>query len=249
LPYNFLGTFNKSQFDRFVDYARSILLYVDNRIKHLTIEQQRIGFLKFSYDPAGRPISYSTGSPGFVTYIGKLVQAYEILGGDPFHDLQVRTKSDPVYYLKGDEVATSKIMSNGEPIPQAGLADAVSGNAVRGIRQWMDDHLDRFERLERKIRRAIDYADQIQDEIDTLNKVRQSAETDGSMENLIALVNSLFSDSSYRSITDDMKSDIYGKLAYAPMSSYDQGGTRRGADGVVVERGSEGTVISGGEIV
>lgn len=242
---DFLGTFNRSQFERLVKYARSQLVYLDARILHLTVEQQRIGFLQFAYDDAGRPISYQTGVPGFTTYIGKLMSAYEVLGGDAFYDLQVRSKSSPVYRLKGDEVATAKIMSNGEPVPQQGLADAPSGNAVRGIRSWCDDSLDRLERLERKVRRAVDYSDQLQEEIDTLKKIRLTIETEGSLENLIATVTPMFTDSSYRAIFDDTGSDPFGKLVYAPMSSYDQGGTRRSPAGLVVERGSQGVVVAG----
>jgi hypothetical protein len=243
--FDWLGTFNKSQLERLAAYARSHLAYVDARILHLTMEQQRIGFLKFAFDTAGRPTSYLTGSPGFSTYIGKLMAAYEVMGGDPFYDLQVRSKSDPVYYLKGDEVATAKIMSNGEPIPQQGLSDAPSGKIVRDIRAWMEDGIDRLDRLERKIRRAVDYSDQLQDEINLLKKVKQSVEVEGSLEDLISSVSQLFTDPSYRAISDDKGSDPFGKLIYAPMSSYDSGGDRVGADGLAVERTGEGVVISG----
>jgi len=247
--FDWLGTFNRSQFERLVAYARARLAYVDARIQHLTVEQQRVGFLKFSYDTAGKPTSYLTGSPGFNTYIGKLMSAYEVLGGDPFYDLQVRSKSDPVYYLKGDEVATAKVLSNGEPVPQPGLADAPSGNAVRNIREWMGDHLDLLDRLERKVRRAIDYSDQLQDEIDLLKKIKSSVEVDGSLENLISTMSVLFSDPSYRSIFDDQGKDPFGKLTHAPMSSYDSGPTRTGADGLVVERTGDGAVVVGeGEV-
>lgn len=247
--FDFLGTFNKSQFERLAAYARDRLAYVDARILHLTMEQQRIGFLKFAFDTAGKPTSYLTGSPGFNTYIGKLMAAYEVMGGDPFYDLQMRSKSDPVYYLKGDEVATSKVMSNGEPIPQQGLSDAPSGKAVRDIRAWMEDGIERLDRLERKVRRAVDYSDQLQDEINLLKKVKQSVEAEGSLENLIASVGHLFTDPSYRAISDDKGADPFGKLIYAPMSSYDSGGDRAGADGLVVERTGAGVVISGeGEV-
>lgn len=244
--HDFLGTFNKSQFNRLAAYARGQLVYIDLRIKHLTIEQQRVGFLQFAYDTAGQPTSFATGSPGFTTYIGKLVAAYEVLGGDPFYDLQVRSKSNPVYYLKGTETYTSKILSNGEPLPSQGLSDGDSGNAVRSMRSWTEANLDRLEKLERKIRRAIDYSDQLQDEINELNTIKKAVDVDGSLENLIALVNQLFIDPSYRAIADDKGKDPFGKNAYAPLSSYDQGGTRAPTDGPSVERGSDGYTTSGG---
>lgn len=243
---DFLGTFNKSQFTRLAAYARSQMVYIDLRIQHLTIEQQRIGFLQFAYDTGGRPTSYSTGSPGFTTYIGKLMAAYEVLGGDPFYDLQVRGMNDPVYYLKGTETATAKMMSNGEPVPLPGLSDGDSGNAVRSMKSWTRGSLDRLEKLERKVRRAIDYADQIQNEINELGLIKKSIEVDGSLENLIALVGQLLIDPSYRAIADDKGKDPFGKYTHAPMSSYDQGGTRAPTEGPSVERGSDGYTVSGG---
>jgi hypothetical protein len=242
---DFLGTFNKSQFDRLATYTRGQLVYVDLRIKHLSIEQQRIGFLLFAYDTAGQPTSLATGSPGFTTYIGKLVAAYEVLGGDPFYDLQVRSISQPVSYLKGTETYSAKIMSNGEPVPERGLSDGTSGNAVRSMKSWTRGNLDRLERIERKIRRAIDYSDQLQTEINELNSIKKAVDSDGSLENLIALVNQLFTDPSYRAIADDKGKDPFGKYTHAPMSSYDQGGTRQTPEGPTIERGGGGYTISG----
>jgi hypothetical protein len=244
--FDWLGTFNRSQFQRLVTYTRAQLTYVKSRINHLTIEKQRVGFLKFTYDTSGQPTGYATGQPGFTTYIGKLMSAYEVLGGDPFYDLQVRGMSDPVYYTKGTETYSSKVLSNGEPVPSLGLADAVSGNAVRSMRVWASENLDRLERIERKVRRAIDYSDQLQIEINNLTSITNAVEVDGSLENLIALVNQLFTDPSYRAIADDKGKDPFGKVVYAPMSSYDQGGTRAPSEGLVIERGSDGYTTSGG---
>ena len=243
--FDFLGTFNRSQLTRLATYARSQLTYVKARVQHLTIEKQRVGFLKFTYDSAGQPTRYETGQPGFTTYIGKLMSAYEVLGGDPFYDLQVRSMSNPVSYTKGTETYSGKVLSNGEPVPSLGLADAVSGNAVRSMRDWMSENLDRLERIERKVRRATDYSDQLQIEIDILTSITNAVEVDGSLENLIALVNQLFTDPSYRAIADDQGKDPFGKMIYSPMSSYDQGGTRAPVEGLTPERGSAGYTVGG----
>jgi len=114
------------------------------------------------------------------------------------------------------------------------------------MRGWMSENLDRLERIERKVRRAIDYSDQLQLEIDNLNSITNAVEVEGSLENLIALVNQLFTDPSYRAIADDKGKDPFGKVVYAPMSSYDQGGTRAPSEGLVIERGSAGYTTSGG---
>jgi hypothetical protein len=243
--FDWLGTFNSSQFNRLVAYAKSRLPLIEGRVRHLTIEKQRIGTLQFVYDTAGKPVAYNTGSAGGVTtYIGQLMVAYEVLGGDPFYDLQVRSMNDPVYRVKGTETVTARVLSNGEPIPQSALADAPSGNAVRLIKAWVADDLDRLERLERKVRRMVDYSDQLQAEIDTLEAVTGSVETDGSLENLVASVQQLLSDPTYRAIADDRGRDPFGKFTYAPMSSYEPG-NRTTKPGVSVERTNSGYVVSG----
>jgi hypothetical protein len=204
MPFSFGGTFNKSQFERLVSHAQDQLTHIDARIKHLTYEQTRIGFLKFTYDAAGRPEHYSTGGEGgSPTYIGKLMQAYEVLGGDPFHELQTRSMDQPVFLPQGTETTAPKVMSNGEPIPGQGLADAPTSQYVSLIKSWMSANLERRAALERKIRRMLDYGDQLQIEIDQLKNIRLSAETQGSLENVINEVNLLFGDKNYRAVTDD----------------------------------------------
>jgi len=246
LPFEFLGTFNKSQFDRFAAYARDQLAYVDARIAHLTYEQTRVGFLRFTFDPAGKPTAYSTGSSGSSpTYIGKLMAAYEALGGDPFFDLQTRTMGQPVFYPRGTEVASNKVMSNGEPLPAKGLADAPSAKLMGQMQAWMYQNLERRAKIERKVRRALDYADQLQAEIEGLTLIKRSVEVDGSLENMISAVNLLLADPHYRALGDDKGADPFGKLAYAPYASYEPGEGRNAPDGLVVERVSGGYSISG----
>jgi len=244
MPHDFLGTFNASQFNRLVAFARDRTRLIDQRIRHLTIERQRIGFLQFNYDTAGKPTHYTTGGDGETTYIGNLMAAYEVLGGDPFYDLQARTSSQPIFRPKGNELATTQVLSHGEPLPSAGLSDGPSGNAVRTIRSWIHEDLDRLERLERKIRRMVDYSDQLQEEMDSLGVMRASLEVDGSLENLVSLVQQLLTDPTYRAIADDQGKDEFGKFIYAPMSSYEPDGRTPGS-GVSIERTNQGYVVVG----
>jgi hypothetical protein len=243
MPLEFKGTFNKSQFERLASFARGQLQYIDARLSHLVAEQQRVGTLLFSFDSTGVPTAYVPPDPN--TYVGKLVQAYETLGGDVFYDLQVRTKANPVFLTKGDETSTPKILSNGEPLPQPGLADAPTAALVGQIRFFMEDVLVKRANLERKIRRSIDYVDQLQDEIDELNQVRLSIETEGSLESNINEVEQLLVDPGYLATLDDGGKDTFGKLVRAPMASYEPGGVRQPPDGVGVERSSAGYVVSG----
>jgi hypothetical protein len=240
-----LGTFNRSQWERLYAYARGQLAYVDGRILHLAAEQQRIGFLQFSFDSAGKPTGYSTGSPGVSTYIGKLMSAYEVLGGDPFFDLQVRSMANPVHFLKGTHSSSAKVLSNGEPLPQQGKADAPSGNAVRGVKVWLADALARRSKLERKVRRALDYSDSLTEEMAQLQLVRRGVEVEGSLLYLANEIDRLISDPSYRAIADDKGQDPFGKFVNAPFSSYEPGGTRAPTEGVSIERTADGYVRSG----
>lgn len=246
MAFDWLGTFNRSQFERLAQYAREQLVLIDARVSHLTYEQMRIGFLQFSYDTAGKPIAYSTGSSGSgPTYIGKLMAAYEAIGGDPFYDLQVRSMADPVYYMQGTETAAAKVMSNGEPIPAKGLADAPTANLLLQMRSWLGPSLDRRAQLERKIRRMLDYSDQLGAEVAELRIIQDSLETDGSLENIINAVSQMLSDPTYRATGEDNGADPFGKLSYAPYASYEPGGARNAPDGLVVERTNRGYAVSG----
>lgn len=243
MAFEWLGTFNASMFNRLVAYAKDQLPLIEGRIKHLSTEQSRLGLLMMAKDSAGRPTGYEP--PSANTYLGRLVAAYEILGGDVFHDLQVRSIGEPVYILKGTEVSSSKFFSNGEPIPQAGLADAPTANLVTEMRAWMSDSMNRRDYLERKIRRVLDYGDQLQIEIDRLKQIQGSVEAPHSLESIIATVNQHLSDPGYRATLDDKGQDIFGKFAKAPMSSYEPGPERTPPDGAGVEKTSTGYNIYG----
>lgn len=247
MAYDFLGTFNRSQFERLAAYAKGQLAHVEGRIKHLTYEQQRIGFLRFVFDSAGRPTAYSTGGSGSSpSYIGKLMAAYEAQGGDPFYDLQMRSKGDQsVFIPKGSETAATKVLSNGEPLPQRGLGDAPTANLVGSLKKWTQPALERRALLERKIRRAVDYVDQLQDEIRLLKIVTQTVETEGSLESLISEVNQHLADPNYRATGEDQGGDPFGKLSYAPLASYEPGKDRAPPDGLTVERTNQGYSVSG----
>jgi hypothetical protein len=172
--------------------------------------------------------------------------AYEAMGGDPFHELQTRAKEDQAVFLpKGTEVSAPKVMSNGEPIPGIGLADAPTSKLVGQLKSGVSHMLDRRAALERKIRRMLDYGDQLQSEIDALQTLQASAETDGSLENIVTEVGLLFADRNYRAVSDDKGNDEFAKLTYAPQAGLDPGPDRANPDGLVVERGGEGAVISG----
>ncbi len=219
MAYDYLGTFNRSQFERFLAFSKSQLPLVEGRISHLRAQIRRQGSVVFRYTQ-GVPKGFAADPVD--SYLGKLLGAYEVLGGDPFLDLRVRLRNDPVFLLRGTETTTPQLMSNGEVVGAKGLSDAPTSELMHEARAWVDDTLiARFESLERKIRRAMDYADELQSEVVRLTTIQMAASTQGSLEYIAAQINQYLSDTNYRAVYDDGGGDKFGFNVYAPFSSYD----------------------------
>jgi hypothetical protein len=219
MSHDFLGTFNRSQFSRFIEFARSQLTLVEGRINHLEAEISRVGVLTFKYQK-GVPLGFAA-SPS-TSYLAKLLAAYEVLGGNPPIDLRIRLRNDPVFVIKGTESSNPQYMANGEVVGARGLSDGPTSEYMHDAKEWLYDTLRyRFNGLERKIRRSVDYADQLQLELQKLKIIQLSATTTGSLEYIANQVEQLFGDLNYRAIFDDGGSDPYGLNIYAPFSSYD----------------------------
>jgi len=233
--FEFKGTFNKSQFERFVTFARSQLTLVNARVNHLDAEIARIGTVVFKLD---RGVAQGYTARPSNSYLAKLLAAYEVLGGNPFIDLRLRTGSDPLYFVQGNEATGAQYTSGGEPIGGRGLIDGPTSVLMDEMRGWLDETVQyRFSRLERKIRRAMDYADQLRAEKQNLTVMQLAASTEGSLEYIAAQINEYLSDPNYRPCYDDQnqgKRDPEGKLVYANHAAYDideplfpgMGGTR-----------------------
>jgi hypothetical protein len=245
LSFDFLGTFTASQFTRFSDWVRAQTAQIDDRVLHLQAELDRIGAIAFAFDSGGVPTNLSSGDSE--TYAGKLFLAYEALGGDAFYDLQIRSMNQAVFRLEGSENGMPQQMSNGEILGTPGLSDQESAELVRSARDWTYDALFyRREYLERKIRRMIDYADQLQAEIDTLNQIKAQASVQGALGFILNGVQQLISDRTYLAAQNDSgKPDPHGKMAYAPFASYMPGPKR--ANVTDFERTYDGPVVPTGD--
>jgi len=239
MAFEFNGTFTVSQFNRFKEYVQDQVELIDARIAHLTAEHNRIGSLAFAYDDGGIPTAFEYDP---TTYIGKLFATYQVLGGDAEYDLQVRTTSQPVFQLAGDETSAPQLLSNGEVVGVLGLSDAESSLLMQSMRKWVSGDLQRRkDALERKIKRAIDYAEQLEAEISELTLLKASAETDGSLEFYIREMETLANDRQYMAITrDDKERDPHGKFARAPVAPYMPG--EKGATARSYERTLDGLV-------
>lgn len=224
MSFDFLGTFNQSQLSRFLAFAKSQLPLVKDRAQHLDAEISRIGSVVFRYNK-GIPQGYSADPPD--SYLGKLLGAYEVLGGNPFIDLRIRLRNDPVFLMRGTETRSPQTLSNGEIMGSKGLSDAPTSELMHDAKSWLDGTLQyRFANLERKIRRMVDYADELRTESVQLAIIVKAASTTGSLEYISAQISQYLSDQNYRAIYDDGGGDKFGLNVYAPFSSYDVGNER-----------------------
>jgi hypothetical protein len=229
LAWDFKGTFNRSQLERFKAFARAQLSDVSGRLNHLEFEKQRQGSVSFAYDSNGVPTSYSPDPSD--SYLGKLLAAYEILGGDPFYDLKVRSRKQPVFVIRADETSPPRLMSSGEVVGTLGLADSASAYYMDQARGWVDDAIYyRRESLERKIRRTLDYVEQLEIEQEALTTISSGPDVEGSLEQLFTAIQQLMDDPSYRAAYDDKGADPQGQLTTAPLAAYSPGPNREATD-------------------
>ena len=210
----------------------------------------RIGTIIFEYDAGGNPISYNAGgSPTqpATTYIGKLVAAYEVLGGDPLFDLQIRSMSQPVFLLQGTNTTPPQQLSSGDIMAQPGLMDGPSADLIQQIRAWAPDVMQfKRENIERKVRRAMDYVDQLNAEINSLTYIVADVSNPDSIASVIAQIQTLLADPNYRRCYNDLNQDFQGKLPHAPFAAWDPGPDRSVAPNTTIADG--GPSVTGAQV-
>ncbi len=220
MAFDMLGTFTASQFSRFSTWVQAQVGQIPARIQHLQAEATRVGGLTFAYDSGGVPTFVQPSDN--TTYIGRLFQAYEALGGDAEFDLQTRQMTQPVFRTTGTPNQRSQVLSNGEVNSAPGLSDAPTAEFFRQARDWTyDAQFYRRDLLERKIRRAIDYVDQLNAEVTLLQQIAADASEAGSLGYIISGVEQLIANRYYLAATNDAaQPDPHGKGAYAPVAAY-----------------------------
>lgn len=240
MAFLFNGTFTVSQFKRFKAYLLDQVEQIDQRVAHLEAERERIGSLAFAFDESGNPVHITSDHQ--TTYLGRLYGAYEALGGNSEFDLQIRSASQPVFRLPGDVTRAAQLLSNGEVIAAGGLGDAESAHVMQALRHWVEQDLfRRRESLERKIKRAVDYAEQLTAEINELKLLKGAPEEEGSLLNYIQTIEELATNRHYMAITDDDATpDPHGRFARAPIATYMPG--EKGATSQAYQKTLDGLV-------
>lgn len=144
----------------------------------LMAQLTRNGVFSTEYDPQTHLPKAFSASAG--SYAAKLLQAYRILGGTPEKDFMLRTSDKPVFLTRGKNIDTgvtavdptagySDVLSNGRRVRGSQRFDRDVGVQVERLKAWQSEAIKRKrEHLEFKIKRALDYSDQLQREIAVL---------------------------------------------------------------------------------
>src|SRR5271157_5830105 len=180
MAFAFLGTFSTGQWEELRKFALIQAPDIGARIAWLNRELLTVGIFLTAYDQnTNLPISFSV-VPN-TSHGAKLLQAYRALGGSPEQDFMIRTSDQPVYLTAGPPVdmndasglaqgGTSEVFSNGRRFRGTVKFDRDLGLPMDKFKRWQLESIKhKREHLEFKIKRALDYSDQLQIENTFLN--------------------------------------------------------------------------------
>lgn len=176
MSFNFFGTFTTGQWEDFKAFSRIQAMDLRLRRDWLRRDLLRVGIFTTEYDGPD-PVKFTASG-----YAGKLLQAYRILGGVPEHTMLLRTRDKPVFKTKVGELTIDKnamvsggysdVYSNGRRERGGQRYDRDIGLKIEALKSWQLEAIKfKRERLEYKIKRAMDYSDQIQQEISEIDKL------------------------------------------------------------------------------
>lgn len=178
MAFNFFGVMTSGQWEAFKAFARIQRVDVELRVAWLQKQLSMNGLFITEYDgPTPVKFSATAGS-----YAAKLISAYRVLGGVPERDMLLRTSDKPVFKTKAQNISTttagqtdggfSDVYSNGRRDRGVQRFDRDLGLRVERMKSWQLEAVKaKREALEFKIKRALDYSDQLQKEISFLTQV------------------------------------------------------------------------------
>lgn len=163
MAFNFFGTFTKAQWFDFKDFVTVQRSELEARRKWVDAQLSRTGQVSCVYDDDNMiPISFDAPPK---SYIGKLLTAYRMLGGVPETDMLLRTRKQVVFLKRGVDENDSPDYSNGRVDRGTQRFDRTLGLSIEAMKKWQLEAVKaKREQLEFKIKRAMDYADQLQQE-------------------------------------------------------------------------------------
>ncbi len=218
MAFNFYGTMTTGQFNKLAEFSLVQERDLKARLEWLSAQLTRNGLFITEYDEATHlPRSFQAS---YGSYGEKLLRAYRILGGNPEQDFLLRTSDKPVFLTRGVNINTSTastdatsgysdVLSNGKRIRGSQRFDRDVGLIVDRLKSWQLEAIKRKrEHLEFKIKRALDYSDQLQKEIEVLN-VLLDGESGRQVRDMIRNVQLTSTRTGAHNIVDDLL-DIFG---------------------------------------
>jgi hypothetical protein len=176
MAFNFFGTFTTGQFAVFRAFAQIQILELKLRRQWLQKQLTMNGVFVTDYEG---PIPVSFNASG---YAGKLIQAYKVLGGKPERDMLLRTRDQVVFKERSFNMSVSSdggvtggfsdVYTSGRRERGGQRFDRDLGIKVMKVKSWQLESIKmKRERLEMKIKRALDYSDQLEVEIDIIDRL------------------------------------------------------------------------------
>jgi len=194
MAFNFFGTFTTGQFECLRAFTQIQRRDLYLRKRWLESELRRVGKFSTKYD-GYTPDSFSAFPAN--SYAAKLLKAYKILGGSPEKDMLLRTRDMPVFLTTGREFennpnevgvsGASAIYSNGRRDRGTQRFDRDLGLRVMTLKNWQLGAIKfKRERLEYKIKKALDHSDQISQEIESIKILLGSSDdsVDGQIQEI-----------------------------------------------------------------
>lgn len=162
MGFNFQGTFTKTQWRDFSDFTAIQKYELEARKRWIDAELTRTGQVTCVYDDFNMPVSYDA-SP--TSYIGKLLLAYRMLGGVPERDMLLRTRDQVVFLQRGVDEYDDPPYTNGRQDRGSQRFDRSLCQKIERLKGWQLEIIkSKREIIEYKIKRAMDYADQLSEE-------------------------------------------------------------------------------------
>lgn len=215
MAFNFFGTLTSGQWESFKAFARIQRIDVELRRAWLQKQLSMNGIFSTEYDgPTPVRFSASAGS-----YAAKLISAYRVLGGVPERDMLLRTSDKPVFKTKAQNISStsagqtdggfSDVYSNGRRDRGTQRFDRDLGLRVERLKSWQLEAVKaKREALEFKIKRALDYSDQLQTELAVLDRVLDETSR-YSFENQVVAVETQMSTPETMNVVQNLD-DVFG---------------------------------------
>ena len=162
MSFNFFGTLTDAQWWDFKDFAAVQRPELEARKRWVDAQLTRVGSISCTYNENNVPVSYEA-SPK--SYVGKLLLAYRMLGGVPENDMLLRKREQVVFLKRGIDQNDTPNYTNGRVFRGSQRFDRTLGLKMESMKQWQLEAIKaKRESLEFKIKRALDYADQLEQE-------------------------------------------------------------------------------------